>query len=147
MAVGTGAEQQARRWSCELGRWGDWFATTSESPAPAPASPETIADAVRACNNVQANREVPVTCQTEYVNGVASMVVGFPTSDDAETYMDQVAERVAGPFCNAANRANRRASLFITLASSQARHYDCEQQRWGDWFELSQQKAPDRSSL
>jgi hypothetical protein len=88
-----------------------------------------------------------VSCRTEYVNGVASMIVGFPTSEDAETYMKQVAERVAGPFCEAANRANRRAALFITLANARARHYDCERQTWSDWFELSQRNATDRISL
>jgi hypothetical protein len=75
------------------------------------------------------------------------MIVGFRTPDEAESYMKQVAERVAVPFCNAANRANRQASLFITLANSQARHYDCERQTWSDWFELSQRKAADRSTL
>lgn len=149
MTVGTGSAQQARRWSCELGKWGDWFATAPEPPAaePRPAPVDTIADAIAACGHVQANREVPVTCHTEYVNGVASMIVGFPTAADAETYLHAVAEQVAAPFCNAANRANRRASLFITLARAKARHYDCEQQRWGEWFELSQPRAVDRSSL
>ena len=149
MTVGTGPAQQARRWSCELGKWSDWFATAPEPPAaePRPAPTETIADAITACGHVQANREVPVTCHTEYVDGVASMIVGFPTTADAEKYMDAVAEQVAAPFCNAANSANRRASLFITLARAKARHYDCEQQRWGEWFELSQPRAVDRSSL
>ncbi len=149
LTVGTGTAQQARRWSCELGKWSDWFATASEPPAsePPPPPPETIADAIRACGNVQANREVPVTCHTDYVNGVASMIVGFATSADAEAYLNAVAEQVAGPFCDAANRANRRASLFITLARAKARHYDCEQQRWGDWFDLSRPRARDRSSL
>jgi hypothetical protein len=158
MTVGTGAEQLARMWSCELGKWSGWFSPTpgSAEPAPAPPTPTqpqsdqplTIADAISACNAVQANRSVPVSCRTEYVNGVPAMIVGFPTSSAAETYMDQVAEKVAGPFCSAANRANRRAALFITLANAQARHFDCEQQKWGEWFELTEQPtAPNRSRL
>jgi hypothetical protein len=152
MTVGASERQRARMWSCELGKWSDWFATRSETPAPAPtpAAPtpqETIADAIRACSDVQSNRDLPVTCQTQYVNGVASMIVGFRTTDEAEAYMKQVAEQVAEPFCSAANRANRQASLFITLANSRARHYDCQQQTWSDWFELAQQKAPDRTRL
>lgn len=153
MTVGTGAAQLARMWSCELGKWSGWFGTTVEAPeqrAPAEApdrAQSTIADAISACNAVQANRQVPISCHTEYVNGMPAMIVGFPTSDAAETYMDQVAEKVAGPFCSAANRANRRAALFITLASSQARHFDCEQQKWGEWFQLTEAQAPDRSRL
>jgi hypothetical protein len=145
MTVGTGAEQRARMWSCELGKWSAWFGTAPEppagaAPAPAPAAPAapTIADAIAACNAVQANRKVPVSCRTQYIDGLPAMIVGFPTPEAAEAYMDQVAEKVAGPFCNAANSANRRASLIVTLARAQARHFDCEQQRWGDWFELSE---------
>lgn len=154
MTVGTGAAQLARMWSCELGKWSSWFSTSVESPeqqAPAEASaqaPLTIAEAISACNAVQANRSMPVSCRTEYVNGMPAMIVGFPTSSTAEAYMDQVAEKVAGPFCSAANRASRRAALFITLANSQARHFDCEQQKWGEWFELTEQPtAPNRSRL
>jgi hypothetical protein len=153
MTVGTGAAQLARMWSCELGKWSGWFSTTAESPeqpaqreAPTPA-PLTIAEAISACNAVQANRSVPISCRTEYVNGMPAMIVGFPTSSAAETYMDQVAEKVAGPFCSAANRANRRAALFITLANAQARHFDCEQQKWGEWFELTEPTAPNRNRL
>lgn len=144
MTVGAGNEQQARKWSCELAKWGDWFANP---PQPAQAPPQTIADAVRACNNVQANREVPVSCRTEDVNGVPSMIVGFQTAADAQAYMPQVAQQVAGPFCDAANRANRRASLYMTLADSRARHFDCELQRWDDWFELTPRNTVDESSL
>jgi hypothetical protein len=148
MTVGANERQRARVWSCELGKWSDWFAAAeTPAPAPAPDPQETIADAIAACSDVQSNRDLPVTCQTQYVNGVASMIVGFRSSDEAEAYMKQVAEQVAGPFCNAANRANRPASLFITLANSRARHYDCEQQTWSDWFELSQRKAADRTRL
>lgn len=159
MTVGTDSGEQARRWSCELGKWGDWFANapaesaptpSAPSPSPSPdrqAPPQTVADAIRACNDVQSNREVPVTCRTDYVNGVPAMIVGFPNATDAEAYMDQVAERVAGPFCEAANRASRRALLFITLANAQARHFDCEQQTWGEWFELTERKAANRNTL
>jgi hypothetical protein len=164
MTVGTGAGQRARMWSCELAKWSAWFSTTPQPEPPATASsprgaPEeapsragsaaspTIADAIGACNAVQANQRVPVSCRTEYVNGMPAMIVGFPSSAAAQAYMDQIAEKVAGPFCNAANGANRRASLIITLANAQARHFDCEQQRWGEWFELSEPSPPSRSRL
>lgn len=149
MTVGEGADEQARRWSCELGKWGDWFATNSDrkTPEAAPPPPQTIASAIRTCSSVQANREVPVSCQTEYVNGIPSMIIGFPTPADLETYLDPVADHVAGPFCDAANSANRRASLIVVLANSRARHFDCERQQWSEWFRLPEQKASDRSSL
>jgi hypothetical protein len=146
MTVGTGAEQHVRMFSCELGKWSSWFSTAGEEEEAAPP-PQTLSDAIVACKAVQANRDVPVSCRTEYVNDVPAMIVGFPTADAAQSYMDQVAEQIAGPFCSAANRASRRAALFITLANAQARRFDCEQQSWSDWFELEQPAAPNRSSL
>lgn len=137
-------EEHARMWSCELGKWGDWFSTSGVNAEG--SSPQTIAEAVRACSNIQASHQVPVTCHTDEVNGEPSLIVGFPTAADATAYLAQVAEQVAQPFCDAANRLGRRASFFITLERSQARRFDCEQQQWGEWFELKRERTT-RSSL
>jgi hypothetical protein len=166
MTIGTGAEERARRWSCELAKWSEWFqparataaapsTPTPQTPPPARSSPSTptsspprtLADAVAACKTVQANRNVPVSCKTDTVDGVPSLIVGFPSADEANTYMEQVAKKVAQPFCDAANRAGHRASFYITLAAAQARHYDCERQRWSDWFELPQRERPARTAI
>jgi hypothetical protein len=144
MTVGSGDAQRARKWSCELGKWGEWFA----SPPPSgEASAQATADAARACDAVQANRDVPVSCHMADIDGMSAMVVGFADAEAAEAYMPQVAEHLAGPFCEAANRTERRAALFITLGNARARHYDCQQQEWGDWFELSPDNSVDETSL
>jgi hypothetical protein len=143
MTVGAGQEQTARRWSCELGKWGDWFANPPRPAGDQP--PQTIAAAIAACNQVQANSEMPVSCRTDHVDGVPSMIVGFPTAAEVKAYMPQVAEQVAGPFCAAANRTNRRASLYMTMPG-RARHYDCELQRWGEWFEVKPNASDNRST-
>jgi hypothetical protein len=162
MTVGTEAGERARRWNCELGKWGEWFATAAQAatpsapeasapaasaPAPEPASPGALGDAVSACNTVQADPNVPMSCVTKNVDGIPAVIVSFPTADDANTYMEQVAQKVARPFCDAANRAGQRASFFITLAGTQARHYDCQGQRWSEWFELPQTNKPARTAI
>ena len=58
--------------------------------------------------------------------------MGFPTEADVENYAGLIGEQVTGPFCVAANRASRRAALYVTLNSAFARQYDCELQRWGE---------------
>lgn len=161
MSVGEGDRQQVRRYSCELGKWGSWSTTSSRNasapsrgatPA-APAAPDAtrpsadVAEVVRACEAVQSNPNLPVSCKTDYINGVPSVIVGFPTAADAQTYIDQVAQQVAQPFCDAANRAGHAASFFITLAGEQARHYDCKGQRWSEWFELPRNAGPERTSI
>jgi len=136
-----------------LGKWSDWFATTPRQPVatasrPAePATTQTIADAVRACNGLQANQEVPISCGTEYVNGVPAMIVGFPTAAVAEAYMRQIADQVTGPFCEAANRARQRAAVFINLANTRARQFDCQERKWSAWFPLSSEETPAPGAL
>jgi hypothetical protein len=158
MSVGEGDRQQVRRYSCELGKWGNWFANAranaapaappaASAPAAAPAPPSrTMADVVRVCNDVQANADLPVSCKTEYVNGVPSVVVGFPSAAAAKTYIEQVAQQVAQPFCDAANRSGHAATFFITVANEQARRYDCKRQSWSEWFELPRGERPARTT-
>lgn len=144
LTIGVGSAQRARRYSCEFGKWGEWFSAAPGAAAATgveveAAPPQALADAVQACRAVQANREVPVSCGTRVVNGVPAMIVGFRSPDDVQTYLEPIATRVAGPFCDAANRLGRRAALYVMVAKSRARHFDCEAGEWGEWFELQQQ--------
>lgn len=135
MTVGSGDAQRGRLWSCELARWGEWFSLAG--PAPARKAPETIAEAVQACERVQANPRVPVSCGMRYLDDVPTLVVGFRDDEEAETYLVPMAREVAGPFCDAADRASRRAAVVITIANTRARLYECERRRWSDWFSLT----------
>ena len=135
--VGVGSERRGRQWSCELSSWGEWFSLAREPSAPGEG--QTVADAIQACNRVQEDRSVPITCTTEYLDGAQTMIVGFRNGAEAESYAQAIAQQVAGPFCRAANSASRRASFVVTLADSVARHFDCEQQRWGEWVRISRE--------
>jgi hypothetical protein len=106
-----------------------------------------MAEVVRVCNDVQADADLPISCTTEYVNGVPSVIVGFPSAADAKTYIEQVAQQVAQPFCDAANRSGNAATFFITVANEQARRYDCKRQSWSEWFVLPRDEQPARTSI
>jgi hypothetical protein len=115
------------------------------APAPAPRPPLTIADAISARKEVQRSSSIPVGCETSYIQGVPSMVMLFRDSKDADSLLGPMAKQVAGPFCAAANSANREASVFIVIGNRSARHYSCEMGDWGPWFELKpddQQRLP-----
>jgi hypothetical protein len=143
MAVGSGDDRRGRRFSCELGTWGEWFSLAE----PDVAKPQTIAEAIQACNRVQADEGIPIACATDYLDGVPAMIVGFRTSEEADKYLSAMAQQVAKPFCDAANRANRRAALIITVAGSYARPFDCEQQRWGEWFSIPARSDTSRGTM
>jgi hypothetical protein len=104
-------------------------------------APGTLADAVQACQRIQEAADIPITCEVDYIQGAPSMAVGFADFDEASTYWEPMAEHVAAPFCDAANRANRLALVFVVVAQRAARPYVCELQKWGDWFELDSAEA------
>jgi hypothetical protein len=137
MAIGSGDERRGRRFSCELGKWGDWFSLAERGET----TPSTLSDAIAACRRVQDDEELPISCNLDDLGGVPAIIVGFPSSEDTERYLSVMAQQVGEPFCDAANLAGRRAAFIITVANAQARPFDCGQQRWGEWFSIS--TAPD----
>jgi hypothetical protein len=139
MAIGMGEERRGRRFSCELGKWGDWFSLAERGQA----SPSTLSDAIAACRRVQEDESLPIACNLDDLGGVPAVIVGFPNREDAERYLSVMAQQVGEPFCDAANLAGRRAAFIITVANANARPFDCNQQRWGEWFSIS--AAPDLS--
>jgi hypothetical protein len=139
MAIGSGDDRRGRRFSCELGKWGDWFSLAERGEA----TPTTLTAAIDACRRVQDDEELPIACNLDDLGGVPAIIVGFPSSEDAEHYLAEMAQQVGEPFCDAANLAGRRAAFIITIANAQARPFDCGLQRWGEWFSIS--TAPDLS--
>jgi hypothetical protein len=135
MVVGAGIEQTARLWSCELGKWGEWYKPGDEGRSSTPA-PTTLAQAVDACHTVQNDQTLPVGCTTEQAEGVQSMIVAFRSGPEAKQHIEAVAVKIAMPFCNGANLAHVAAQVFITVAGSRARRFDCERQTWEDWFDV-----------
>lgn len=104
---------------------------------------KTVADTIRACKKIQANRDIPITCKTEYIEGKPAMFMGFPTKNVAQDWMSSVTDYVSAPYCVAANRANRQALLVMAIYDErEARIFNCEKNEWSDWFALDQEKEP-----
>src|SRR5262245_4519740 len=101
------------------------------------ATPSTIAAASAACDRVQQNSEVPVSCTTQYIDDVPSMIVGFRDDGAAREWMGAFAQYIGNPFCDAANRNGRQARVYMTVgigAAQKARMWSCELGKWSDWF-------------
>jgi hypothetical protein len=104
-------------------------------------APETHLDqAVEACNSVQSDESLPFGCRTEENGGVQSMFVSFKSDPDAQQYFQGVVNRIAAPFCETANRQHVDAAVFITVAETRARRFDCKSGEWGEWFDLANAK-------
>lgn len=132
MAVGIGEERLGRRFSCELGQWGDWFPLTAHTGA----MRQTLREVAAACQGVQEDEELPITCVVDEIAGLPTIIVGFGTRQDAERGLDGMVTEIGEPFCDAANDAGQRALFVVTIANAEARPFDCAGQRWGEWFEI-----------
>jgi hypothetical protein len=101
------------------------------------ASPETLAEAVRACKAIQADADIPIACEVDYIQGMPSMMIGFASAEHANDYWEPIAKRVAEPFCRAANNSNRTALVLLVVGKTAARPFICELDEWGDWIDLA----------
>jgi hypothetical protein len=101
------------------------------------ASPETLAEAVRACQAIQRNADIPIACEVDYIEGMPSMMIGFASAEHANDYWEPMAKHVAEPFCRAANNSNRMALVLLVVGKTAARPFICELDQWGDWIDLA----------
>jgi hypothetical protein len=138
----TLANKRARRWSCELSAWGEWFDLDPPAKAQQQDPPKTLAAAAAACERLQKSADVPVSCATDYIEGVLSMFIGFRNFSEARAYEEDVTHWIGAPFCNAANSANRQASYYLIVGKKDVRRFTCELGRWSDWFELPDGRSP-----
>jgi len=98
--------------------------------------PLTLADSIQVCREVQRSRHIPITCQTTYVEGHPTMVVGFAGPYEYDAYGRVIVEYVAAPFCAAANSGNREAFLvFAVKRPDLMRLYSCETGEITEWFD------------
>ena len=96
----------------------------------------TLADSIQVCKVVQRERHIPISCLTTYVKGRPTMLVGFADASDFDDYGRVIAEYVAGPFCDAANRAGRQA--FVAFALNRPglmKLYACETGEMTGWLD------------
>lgn len=115
------------------------YPTYSPTPPPGapPAQPVTMANAIALCKQVSRDTSIAVGCETDYIAGEPSMIMAFRNPQDANGLLGAMAQHVAGPFCQAANSANRSANVYLVLSGRQARRFSCEMGTWGEWFELN----------
>jgi hypothetical protein len=139
----------AKRYNCELGQWGEWFAFSGDLAAlredgnarPRSRDPKAaIADAATRCRRIQESTTIPVACKLQYLDEVPSMVIGFRNEQEAAEFLRPMAETVAGPFCDAANSSGQHAAVAVVVGRESARLFDCERGQWGDWFTLGEER-------
>ena len=109
------------------------FRFTLGAPAAAAASPWDRA--LESCRRVQADDDLPMSCDVREIEGVPSLVIAFPSRQEVARYWDEVAQRIAEPFCQA-TEGDEQGGVVLLVVGDSARPYDCEDDAWGEWIEL-----------
>jgi hypothetical protein len=107
---------------------------------------QSVSDAIAACNKIQKAQDLPVGCRLEYIDGKPAMFMAFADLQDAENWMGALAEHIAVPYCDSANRSGREAFVVALVDSTdQGKLFRCETWEWGAWFALDSQEETTRT--
>ncbi len=127
-------EQLGRIFRCESWEWDDWFTLEKENN-----KPSNISEVIQVCKNVQAAKEIPITCDASYYEGKPVMMIGYSDFDTGKQWIEATVEYIAEPYCNAANRGNRQAFVIFVINNMRiASIYSCETNEMYDWFDIGE---------
>jgi len=90
-------------------------------------------EAFARCERVKSQTFPAVSCQTLDAGGAQAMVFQFKTQAHVQRYLTPLSRDVAWPFCAAANRAQRKATVIVLVADDSWRRWDCAQDTWSAW--------------
>jgi len=100
-----------------------------------------ISETIQACKAIQESAEIPIGCAFDYYEGRPAMTVIFQNYTSTEQYWEAMLDTVAGPFCQAANEANKQAIVIISIQPVEmARLFSCETNEWSEWFSYKKKK-------
>lgn len=120
--------------------------STAKNPAHSESKIGSVADAIAACKNIQKAQDIPVGCKLEYIEGNPAMFMLFTNLKDAESWMGALAEHIAVPYCDSANKTGREAFVVgLVNSTNQGKIFRCESWEWGEWFALESQADEPRN--
>jgi len=101
------------------------------------ATPTTMYDSIAACEEVRYRGENPVNCVVTYVQGHPTLAVEFANEPSMNALLGDFSERIADPFCEAANEDKQSAFFVVTLKNPRVGLVSsCETGESGAWVTL-----------
>jgi len=106
-------------------------------------SEKTIADfgsAMDICKQIQEAQDIPIGCDIFFLddNETPTLLVTFESYEHVNLFWEKLRDKVALPFCNAANSASYDGIVVLYLISNeQARIFTCTTGEWTDWLDYT----------
>ena len=97
----------------------------------------TVHDAIAACEELRYSGENSVDCVVTYVQGHPTLAVEFANEPSMNADLGEFSERIAHPFCEAANKDKESAFFVVALKSPRMGSVlSCETGESSDWVLL-----------
>lgn len=97
----------------------------------------TMYDSIAACEEERYSSENPVNCVVTYVQGHPTLVVEFANEPSMNAYLGEFSERIAEPFCEAANNDEQSAFFVVALKNPRLGSVSsCETDESSGWVSL-----------
>jgi hypothetical protein len=114
-----------------LASCGGSSSVAAPAPPPVASAVEMLSSAEQSCEAAQ-RLGIPVHCRLGIVDGVPSVVMEFPSHDEADKHAEAMTKRVGRPFCDEADGLQPHAAAII-MAEDRYRSFDCAKRQWSEW--------------
>ena len=111
----------------------------SPSQKQAEIKPSNISEVILMCKLLEESQNIPINCQADDIDGEPILFISVPDKKTVEYYATDLDNYIILPFCNSANKANRKAHVAFVIGSEEiANMYYCESDELSGWFNIEE---------
>jgi hypothetical protein len=101
--------------------------------------PSSISEVILMCKLIEESQNIPINCLADDIDGNPILFVSVPDKKTVEYYATDFDNYIILPFCNSANKVNRKAHVAFVIGSEEiANMYYCESDELSGWFNIDE---------
>ena len=101
--------------------------------------PSNTSDVILMCKLIGESQNIPIYCQEDDIDGNPILFISVPDKKTVEYYATDLDNFIILPFCNSANKVNRKAHVAFVIGSEEiANMYYCESGELSGWFNIDE---------
>jgi hypothetical protein len=101
--------------------------------------PSSISEVILMCKLIEESQNIPINCMADDIDGNPILFISVPDKKTVEYYATDFDNYIILPFCNSANKVNRKARVAFVIGSEEiANMYFCESDELSGWFNIDE---------
>jgi len=101
--------------------------------------PSNISEVILMCKLIEESQNIPINCLADDIDGNPILFVSVPDKKTVEYYATDFDNYIILPFCNSANKANKKAHVAFVIGSEEiANMYFCKSDELSGWFNIDE---------